>query len=242
MFLTTRATTLIDFYSTLFLNIDKHVWCIDIYQSHMLSMKKDYHIHCNYNDHSSPDLTIPNVVKYAENIGLVAIAFTEHVRKISDWIPEYLKEIEHISTDRLKIIAGFEAKILIDGSIDCPEKYADKHFLIASFHTKYHNKQVWLQALERAIENPDVDVIGHIAPEPSFTLEPNEIEQVAKMIVHNNKTVELNAKYHRPPSEWIQIFRKNNVHFHLGSDAHSLDEIGRFENISDLIALAEGQS
>ena len=203
-------------------------------------MKKDYHIHCNYNDHSSPDLTIPNVVKYAENIGLVVIAFTEHVRKISDWIPEYLKEIEHISSDRVKIIAGFEAKILIDGSIDCPEKYADKHFLIASFHTKYHNKQVWLQALERAIENPNVDVIGHIAPEPSFTLESDEIEQLAKMIVHNNKTVELNAKYHRPPKEWIQIFRKNSVHFHLGSDAHSLDEIGRFENISDLIALAEG--
>lgn len=203
-------------------------------------MKKDYHIHCNYNDHSSPDLTIPNVVKYAENIGLVVIAFTEHVRKISDWIPEYLKEIEHISSDRVKIIAGFEAKILIDGSIDCPEKYADKHFLIASFHTKYHNKQVWLQALERAIENPNVDVIGHIASEPSFTLESDEIEQLAKMIVHNNKTVELNAKYHRPPKKWIQIFRKNGVHFHLGSDAHSLDEIGRFENISDLIALAEG--
>jgi putative hydrolase len=208
----------------------------------MLSTKEDYHIHCNYNDHSSPDLTISNVVKYAENIGLVVIAFTEHVRKISDWIPKYLKEIEDISTDRVKIIAGFEAKILIDGSIDCPEKYADKHFLIASFHTKYHNKQVWLQALERAIENPNVDVIGHIAPEPPFTLEPNEVEQLAKMIVHNNKTVELNAKYHRPPKEWIQIFRKNNVHFHLGSDAHSLDEIGRFENISDLIALAEGHS
>jgi hypothetical protein len=37
--------------------------------------------------------------------------------------------------------------------------------------------------LERATENPDVvDVIGHIAPEPSFTLEPNEIEQLAKII------------------------------------------------------------
>jgi putative hydrolase len=72
----------------------------------MLSMKKDYHIHCNYNDHSSPDLTIPNVVKYGENIGLIGIDFTEHVRKISDWIPQYLKEIEHIRSDRVKIIAG----------------------------------------------------------------------------------------------------------------------------------------
>jgi putative hydrolase len=83
---------------------------------------------------------------------------------------------------------------------------------------------VWLQALEKAIENPNVDVIGHIAPEPLFSLEPNEIERLAKLIVQNNKTVELNVKYHRPPREWIEIFRKNNnVHrFHLGSDAHSL--------------------
>ncbi len=209
----------------------------------MLSINEDYHIHCNYNDHSSPDLTVSNVVKYAENIGLRVIAFAEHVRKTSDWILKYLEEIEHISSNRItKIIAGFEAKILIDGSIDCPEKYADKYFLIASFHTRYHDKQVWLQALEKAIENPNVDVIGHIAPEPSFTLEPTEIEQLANLIADNNKIVELNVKYHRPPKDWIQIFRRNNVRFHLGSDAHSLDEIGRFEKISDLIALAEGHS
>lgn len=208
----------------------------------MLNTKEDYHLHCNYNDHSSPDLTVSNVVKYAENIGLRVIAFAEHVRKTSDWIPRYLDEIRHNSSKRIiKIIAGFEAKILIDGSIDCPERYADKYFLVASFHTKYHDKQVWLQALEKAIENPNVDVIGHIAPEPSFCVEPNEIERLANLIVQHNKTVELNAQYHRPPRQWIEIFRKNSVRFHLGSDAHSLEEVGRFDKISDLIALAEGR-
>jgi putative hydrolase len=207
----------------------------------MLDTKADYHIHCNYNDHSSADLTIPNVVKYAKDIGLETIAFTEHVRKTSDWIPKYLDEIERISSDHaMKIIAGFEAKILIDGSIDCPEEYAHKYFLIASFHTIYHDKQIWIRALQRAIENPNVNVIGHIAPESSFTLEPNEIEQLANLIAENNKIVELNVKYHRPPKEWIRTFRKNDVHFHLGSDAHSLNEIGKFEKISDLIALAQG--
>jgi putative hydrolase len=57
----------------------------------------------------------------------------------------YIISSKHI----IEIIADFEAKILIDGSIDCPEKYADKYFLIASFHTRYHNKQVWLQAFLR---------------------------------------------------------------------------------------------
>ena len=54
-------------------------------------------IHFNYNDHSSLDLTVSNVVKYAENTGLkFNIAFAEHVRKTSDWIPRYLDEIQHI--------------------------------------------------------------------------------------------------------------------------------------------------
>jgi histidinol phosphatase-like PHP family hydrolase len=208
----------------------------------MLSMKEDYHIHCSYNDHSSPDLTVSNVVKQAQNMGLKVIAFAEHVRKTSDWIPKYLDEIERISSsdNTIKVIPGFEAKILIDGSIDCSEKYAEKYFLIASFHTQYNDKQVWLHALEKAIENPNVDVIGHIAPEPSFTLEPKEIEQLSNLIAQNKKTVELNAKYHRPPIDWIKILRKNKVRFHLGSDAHSLDQVGRFEKISDLIELAEG--
>jgi histidinol phosphatase-like PHP family hydrolase len=216
-----------------------------------LNIKEDYHVHCNYNDHSAPDLTIRNVLRRAKEIGLQTLAFTEHVRKTSDWIPKYLKEIElHKKDDDnnnninssnnnfdLKVISGFEAKILADGSINCPEEYSKDYFLIASFHNVYGDKEVWLNALKRAIENPDVNVIGHIAPEPTFKLESSEVDTLASLIVENKKIVELNAKYHRPPSEWILIFKKRGVKFHLGSDAHSLQQIGQFVEISDLISL-----
>jgi histidinol phosphatase-like PHP family hydrolase len=218
-----------------------------------LNIKEDYHVHCNYNDHSAPDLTIRNALRRAKEIGLQTLAFTEHVRKTSDWIPKYLKEIElHKKDDNnnnninssnnnfdLKIISGFEAKILADGSINCPEEYSKDYFLIASFHNVYGDKEVWLNALKRAIENPDVNVIGHIAPEPTFKLESSEVDTLASLIVENKKIVELNAKYHRPPSEWILIFKKRGVKFHLGSDAHSLQQIGQFVEISDLISLVD---
>jgi hypothetical protein len=86
------------------------------------------------------------------------------------------------------------------------------------------------------------DIIGHIPPKPSFSFEPNEMELLSKVITQNNKTVELNAKYQRPPRQekGQKILRKKNVHFHLGSNAYFLQEIGRFEKILDLIALAEG--
>ena len=203
-----------------------------------VNLREDYHIHSNYNDHSSSDLTIPNVVRRAEELNLQTIAFTEHVRKTSRWLPEYLREIESFSKDSpVKIIPGFEAKILVDGSINCPEKYSKDYFLIASFHTLYNDKNVWLNALTNAIENPNVDVIGHIAPEPTFRMELCEVQDLASLIVKNKKIIEINAKYRRPPREWIVLFMRKGVKFHLGSDAHRLEEIGHFAKISDLISL-----
>jgi putative hydrolase len=205
-----------------------------------VSLKRDYHVHANYNDHSASDLTIQNVIREAEKKGLQTLAFTEHVRKSSDWISRYLDEIESTKArlgNSLELITGFEAKILRDGSIDCPERYASEYFLVSSFHTRYTEKHVWLGALERAIENPSVDVIGHLAPEPSFSLERSEIEDLANLIVKNEKIIELNAKYHRPPAEWLVTFKQAGVKFHLGSDAHSLPEVGDFQSLRELITL-----
>lgn len=207
-----------------------------------MNLREDFHVHSNYNDHSAPDLTIANVVRQAEELNLVTVAFTEHIRKTSNWLTEYLREIESFSKDSpVKIIPGFEAKILMDGSINCPEEYGKNYFLIASFHTNYHDKSVWLKALTRAIENPSVDVIGHIAPETSFRMEQDEVEDLASLIVKNKKIIEINAKYHRPPPEWIVPFMEKGVKFHLGSDAHRLEDIGQFAKISDLISLVSNQ-
>ena len=54
---------------------------------------QDYHVHCNYNDHSASDLTVKNVIARAEKLGLTVIALTEHVRRTSDWVPRYLDEL-----------------------------------------------------------------------------------------------------------------------------------------------------
>jgi putative hydrolase len=207
-----------------------------------MNLKEDFHVHSNYNDHSSADLTTSNVLNAAEKKGLQTLAFTEHVRKTSGkWTSDYLIEIESLKgrNKSVNIIAGFEAKILSDGSIDCPEQYARQYFLVASFHTAYRDKQIWIRALEKAIQNPDVNVIGHIAPEPEFILEREEMERLARLIATNDKIVELNAKYHRPPSDLLRVLKQNGIRFHLGSDAHSLDEVGDFGRISDLISMVE---
>jgi putative hydrolase len=99
-----------------------------------LDKDQDYHVHCSYNDHSASNLTIKNVIARGEKIGLRVIALTEHVRRTSHWVPRYLDElraeiIAAASSNKLEVIAGFEAKILRDGSIDCCEEYRYLHHL-----------------------------------------------------------------------------------------------------------------
>ena len=206
-----------------------------------LDKDQDYHVHCNYNDHSAADLTIKNVIAHAEKIGLRSIALTEHVRRTSDWVPRYLAEIKAETAgangNKLKVIPGFEAKILRNGSIDCDEEYSKNYFIVASFHTVFGNKREWIDALNNAIQNPDVNVIGHLAPEPTFDLNDDELSELASWIFSNRKLIELNAKYHRPPARWLLKFKEHGVRFHLGSDAHSLEQIGNFSKIHDLIAI-----
>ena len=205
-----------------------------------MNIRRDFHIHGNYNDHSDRNLTIKNAIEEAEKIGLECIAFTEHVRRSSEWINDYIKEIEEYKKkNKIEIIIGFEAKILSDGNIDCNENIARKFFIIASFHTAFQDKNKWLDLLKKTIENEHVDVIGHLGPENNFEIYDHEIEEIGKLINENNKIVELNAKYRRPPEKWIRIFLKKGVKFHLGSDAHSLNEIGRFESINNLIQIVD---
>src|SRR3712207_5133257 len=132
----------------------------------LLNRQEDMHIHCSYNDHSDIDLTAPNIIRIAEEKNMNRIAITEHVRRSSDWTTRYLDELNSlIPNSRVKVVPGFEAKILQNGEIDCPEEYlTNDYYIIARFHTKYPKEQ-WYSALIEAIKNPFVNVIGHLAPE-----------------------------------------------------------------------------
>jgi histidinol phosphatase-like PHP family hydrolase len=205
-----------------------------------LDILEDYHVHSSYNDHSALDLTVKNALDRAAEVGLKTLAFTEHVRRSSSWVPQYIQEIKNLRESSMtNVVIGFEAKILSDGSIDCLEEYSEAYFIIASFHSVYSDKKKWMDALIKTIENPHVNVIGHLAPEPTFHIDGGEIDFIASKIVLHQKIVEINAKYHRPPRDWILSFREKGVKFHLGSDAHSVSEIGRFEKVSDLIRLLD---
>jgi histidinol phosphatase-like PHP family hydrolase len=78
-----------------------------------------------------------------------------------------------------------------------------------------------------------------LAPEAEFDIDDSQIYRIGNSIIENNKIIELNAKYVRPPLHFLQIFIKLGVKFHVGSDAHRLKDIGDFYRIMPLINLIE---
>jgi putative hydrolase len=61
----------------------------------------------------------------------------------------------------------------------------------------------------------------------------DDLSELVSLIFSSHKIRETNANYRRHPIRWILKFKEHQVKFHLGSDAHPLEEIGDFSRVSD---------
>ena len=91
-----------------------------------------WHVHTSYTD---GDHTVKEICEHALENKYPLVCFSEHIRKEPSYNPrEFLAEIEEArkAYPQLIILSGFEAKILPDGEIDCPnsmQQEADIIFL-----------------------------------------------------------------------------------------------------------------
>ncbi|HPZ75142.1 MAG TPA: PHP domain-containing protein, partial [Candidatus Pacearchaeota archaeon] len=94
------------------------------------------HLHSNYSDGQN---TLEEVIICAISLGINKICFTDHVWKTSEWVEDYLNEIEYLRIKyqtNIDIIAGVEAKLLnLDGEIDLDDSlYNKKVRVVAAIH------------------------------------------------------------------------------------------------------------
>jgi histidinol phosphatase-like PHP family hydrolase len=211
----------------------------------------DYHIHTTYSDGYN---TIDQYVEAAEMHGLEEIAFTDHVWRSSEWVPDYIADIEDArqKTD-VVLYAGAEAKIIDDsGCVDIvPEDAEMLDFVMGVVHRYQPNNDPPkddmlnfdpLEAAEREynltrslMENDLVDIIGH----PSRTYykffygerstEPYPSVCYEAMIEDSRRTgtpLEYNARL--PPcvrERQLKLYADAEVSFTLGSDSHYVDRL-----------------
>ncbi|BEP28104.1 phosphatase [Helicovermis profundi] len=206
----------------------------------------DTHVHTMASGHAYS--TLLEYVKRAKEIELDLIAITDHAPKMpgsSNIFQIANQTIIPRVIEGVKVLRGVEANIIdFDGKIDVEEKYLKRlDLVIASFHdvclvpsTVEKNTNAFLGA----IENPYVDVIGHLG-NPKI---PVDYETIVKACVKHNKIIEINNSSFKSES------RKGsdancNVIAHLceiygakiiaGSDSHIIFTLGEFDEAIKVI-------
>ena len=112
--------------------------------------------------------------------------------------------------------------------------------VIGSAHSKLRMPAELMTArLIRAIENPHLDIVGHLTgrilvgrgrPESTF-----DAEQVLRACVLHGKAIEINSRPERldPPHRILRLASEMGCTFAINTDAHSPGQLEWLENGSD---------
>ena len=213
------------------------------------SLTSDYiltegHVHSTWTDGTN---TLAELAEEAEQIGLKRLFFTEHIRSMSTYYEDYLKEVARIAkSSKIKIQVGFESKIAdYQGSLDIPDIAAAKaDIIIGTVHsvpTKdglKHPKTMERGDLEKAeyelatsmLNARTADVLGHAGGMSLSIFGKFDFDLLEKLIAKCAETgvaFEINSRYHAQILDWLwNKLEHYNPKISLASDAHSLKEIG----------------
>jgi putative hydrolase len=212
--------------------------------------KAEFHTHSSFSDGED---SIEDLVKAAIDLGLEAIAITDHVRRETDWLDDYAKEIEKIKSTygkKIDVYSGIEAKVIDpEGDIDARAEFWDKvDIILGAIHRIPKEKdeymkteevrgdketalRLWLNATNALIRNPKVTVLAHpcaYLKKADMTLPKEMKARLAKEAAKNQKIIEKNLKYDTPDKEFLKLLEENKVQTITGSDSHSADELRGF--------------
>lgn len=212
--------------------------------------KADFHTHSSFSDGED---SIEELVKAAIDLRLEALAITDHVRRETNWLDDYVKEIDRIRGvygKKIDIYSGIEAKAIdLEGNIDARPEFGDKvDIILGAVHRiptakdeymrtedvrrdKETALRLWMNATSALIRNPKVTILAHpcaYLKKADMTL-PKEMKALlATEAARNRKIFEKNLKYDTPDKEFLKLLEEKNVLMITGSDAHSADELCGF--------------
>lgn len=200
-------------------------------------IRADLHLHSKYSDGKS---SLDEIVKKALSEGFDLIALTDHVRKDSKWVGDYINEIiqlQKLYKDKIKILIGVEVKALNqNGDLDIDKKHIKSlDLILGSVHRIPINKneassisidKVWYKTTLGLINNEIVDIVAHplakvTSGEVKITKE--KFKTLLRKFEQKNKYFEINQRYPLD-KKYLDILYKSNVKLSFGSDRHSVTE------------------
>lgn len=179
--------------------------------------------------------TIREMAEAARDRGYKYIAITEHSKNLAfanglddARALEHAKRIRasNDEIDGIRIFAGIEVDILADGSLDLSDSVLEQlDVVVASVHSHFNQEpQQMTDRLLRAIDNTNVDLIGH--PTGRILLRRNgysfDFEQVFRAAAEKRVALELNAYPDRLDlcDQHLRMAKAKGVRFMINTDAH----------------------
>ena len=194
--------------------------------------------------------TIAENVKYASEIGLEAVAITDHGPGTKDgaekyhfgsmkkFVPEYLYGV--------RVLKGIECSFTdSDATLDMTDEKVFKKLdlVIASSHESVYwptEGDIYTQMVLKGMDNPYIDILGHVDRVPAKT----DYAAIAKAAKEKDKAIELNeASFIRPPfdenAERVRKLmtecKKYGTKISVSSDSHFFVTVGKYEQSIKLL-------
>jgi DNA polymerase (family X) len=210
-------------------------------------LRGDLHCHTVASDGTA---SIQAMARAARAAGYDYLAITDHsavvgTRLDPDGLREHIAEIRSLSgsdvVDGITLLAGSEVNILPDGSLDYDdETLGELDWVVASVHSSFQmDAQAMTERIVHAVENPLVDVIGHLTGRKIERRPPYELdfEAVVEAAGRSHTMLEINSSPARRDLDdpHARAAARSGVGIVINSDAH---RTGGFEVVRYGIATA----
>jgi DNA polymerase (family 10) len=212
-------------------------------------VKGDLHSHTTLSDGRN---TLAEMAEAACDRGYAYLAVTDHSAShgfgdhvTAERLWERIEEVRAWNKGSgrrgFRLLAGSEINIGLDGSLDYPDDLVEAlDWVVASVHTSFScTEKQMTERVVAAIENPNVDCIGHLTGRLIGRREPYgiDVEKVAEAAARTGTMIEINGNPNRRDLSDLhaRLAAKAGVKILLNTDAHGVDTL---DNMAYAVATA----
>jgi len=203
----------------------------------LADVKGDLHSHTTLSDGRD---TLEEMAEAARARGYAYLAVTDHSAShgfgdhvTAERLRRRIEEVRAWNEGKrgFRLLAGSEVNIGLDGSLDYPDDLvAALDWVVASVHTSFSIPEDEMTArVLAAIENPDVDCIGHLTGRLIGRREPYaiDVEAVFEAAARTGTMIEINGNPNRRDlsEQHARLAAEAGVTIVLNTDAHGAETL-----------------
>jgi putative hydrolase len=210
------------------------------------SVNVEFQLHTNWTD---GEASIAAVFATAQARELSAIAFTEHVRKETDWFAGFAKEVRKTAGafSGMRAYVGCETKAMdVMGSLDVTDEILDACDIVLGVVHRFpdgkggyldfkamspeHVAELECELSIGMINGAPIDVLGHpggMYQRRHGAYPPRLFRSMMQAAEKRDVAIEINSSYLVDMPAFLGLCAEINPRVSVGSDAHKLEEIGR---------------